>query len=175
MHRLINSWEGNHFGSVDAGLRGYKGRHNLAVICMEQKRYAEAVTHWQAAIREQPAFFPAWIGLGEVYAHTKQWDKLESHVQGLTRFGRRGEEESIYLLGLGKMHMGELSAARFRLNLGAEQFPKSLRIKRLLAEVTLKEGIDMTAAEKVLREIVELDPKDEQAKRTIESMEQKRS
>jgi len=129
-----------------------------------------------AAIEEEPAFLPAYVGLGELYAKTKKWDKLEAHALSLpARFGARGQEECELLLGLGKMHAGELSAARFRLNSAAAQFPKSLRIKRLLLEVTLKEGIDMLAAEQILSGILELDPNDEKAMTVADGLRQKRS
>ncbi len=175
LHRLINGGEDNHFASVDVGLRGYKARHNLAVICLAQQRFHEAEKHWHAAIEDEPAFFPAHVGLGELYAKSKKWDKLEAHVAELaSRFGVHGEEEGQYLLGLGKMHAGELSAARFRLNTAASRFPLSLRIRRLLAEVTLKEGVDMAAAENMLQEIVNLEPSDDKAKKVIEGIHHKR-
>jgi tetratricopeptide (TPR) repeat protein len=173
LHRLINGREDDHFSSVDAGLRGYKARHNLAVICVDQQRFSEAETHWCVAIQDEPAFIPAQLGLGEMYAKNKNWDKLEAHVQRLNQLGPRGEEVGQYLLGQGKMVAGELSAARFRLKTASTQFPKSLRIKRLLAEVTLKEGIDLPAAEQVLREILELDPNDEKAGKVIEGIQKK--
>jgi tetratricopeptide (TPR) repeat protein len=64
--RLLDSREGPHFASVDAGLRGYKARHNLAVLYQEQGRSAEAEAQWRAALAECPGFQPAWLGLGEV-------------------------------------------------------------------------------------------------------------
>jgi tetratricopeptide (TPR) repeat protein len=93
LHRLINGWEDNHFGSVDASVRGYKSRHNLATICQKQKRIAEAETHWKTAIQQEPAFLPAQVGLGELYAKSKQWDELEPHAAALAdRFGAYGDE-----------------------------------------------------------------------------------
>ena len=44
--------EEDHFGSVAAGLRGYKARHNLGMIYLEEKRYLEAEQQWQATIAE---------------------------------------------------------------------------------------------------------------------------
>ena len=174
LHRLIDGQEENHFCSIDVDLRGYKARHSLALICMEQKRFAEAETHWTASVREQPDFFPSHVGLGELYAKAKKWQKLETHAASLARFGPLGEEAHQFLLALGKMHKGELSDARSRLLRAAEQFPDSLRVKRLLAEVTLKEGVDMAAAEKILREILELDPSDRNAEKAIRSLQLKR-
>ena len=159
---------------MDVGLRGYKGRHSLAAICLEQKRYSEAETHWLSAIREEPAFLPAQLGLGKLYTQTKSWDALEAHANSLMRLGSQGEEARAFLLGLGQMHKGDRSTALRCLNSSAERFPNSLRIKRLLAQVTVQEGTDMNAAEKVLREILELDPKDDKARLAIESIQKKR-
>ncbi len=174
LHRLINGMEDNHFASVATGLRGYLARHNLAVICSEQKRYAEAETHWLTAIHEEPAFFQAHVGLGETYAKTKKWEKLEAVSAAIAKLGPHGEQESQYLLGLGKFHLGDLSTARFWLTAANDRFPGSLRIKRLLAEVTLKEGVDLAGAERFLREIVALDPNDERAKKAIADLGQRR-
>ena len=61
--QLIHRREGAHFGSLDTGLKGYKARHNLAVIYVEQGRLAEAEAQWRAALAEQPAFTAALTGL----------------------------------------------------------------------------------------------------------------
>jgi len=61
--RLLTAQEGAHFASLDTGLKGYKARHNLAVIYMEQGRLAEAEAQWRAALAEQPAFTAALTGL----------------------------------------------------------------------------------------------------------------
>ena len=65
--RLLQSHEDDHFASVDSGLRGYKARHNLAVLYQEQGRAAEAEAQWRAVVAERAGFAPAWHGLGEVY------------------------------------------------------------------------------------------------------------
>jgi len=49
-----------------APLCGYKVRHNLAQLELEEGNLAEAETHWRAALAEQPGFAPARVGLGEV-------------------------------------------------------------------------------------------------------------
>ena len=53
--RLLEAREGEHFASIDAGLRGHKARHNLAVLYTEQGRAAEAEAQWQAALAAVPA------------------------------------------------------------------------------------------------------------------------
>ncbi|MDB5313204.1 MAG: hypothetical protein JWO38_7406, partial [Gemmataceae bacterium] len=66
LRQLIGGREGAHFASVDTGLRGYKARHNLAVVLFEQGRLAEAGAEWRAAVAEAPTFLPARAGLAEV-------------------------------------------------------------------------------------------------------------
>ncbi len=55
-----------HFASIDTGLCGYKARHNLAILCLEEGDLAGAEGHWRAALHEQPGFAPARLGLREV-------------------------------------------------------------------------------------------------------------
>jgi hypothetical protein len=59
LQRLLERREGQHFASLDPGLRGYKARHNLAGLCRKLGRAAEAETQWRAALAESPHFPPA--------------------------------------------------------------------------------------------------------------------
>jgi hypothetical protein len=62
---------------VDAGLKGYKTRHNLAALYLQQGRMPEAEYQWRDALAERPDFVPAWLGLGEVYLGQQRWPELE--------------------------------------------------------------------------------------------------
>jgi glycosyltransferase involved in cell wall biosynthesis/Flp pilus assembly protein TadD len=64
---LLRPQSAEHFASIDTGLCGYKARHNLALMCLEEGDLAEAEAHWRAALAEQPGFAPARLGLGEVW------------------------------------------------------------------------------------------------------------
>ena len=68
------------FANGDDGLRGYKARHNLAVIYEETGRPAEAEAQWRAAVAENPQFTPGWLRLGELY--------LKQQTLGRTGSGR---------------------------------------------------------------------------------------
>ena len=72
------------FANGDDGLRGYKARHNLAVIYEETGRAAEAEAQWRAAVAENPQFTPGWLRLGELYLKQRRWDDLEAAAQGLS-------------------------------------------------------------------------------------------
>jgi glycosyltransferase involved in cell wall biosynthesis len=71
-----------YFASVDPGLRGYKARHLLGVVCWEQGRPGEAHAQWHAAVAERPDFLPAWIGLGEWALHFSH-DTVEEVARAL--------------------------------------------------------------------------------------------
>src|SRR5262249_10236080 len=60
--RLVEGRDGQHFASVDAGLRGYKTRHNLALAYLHLNRPVEAEEQWRRAAEEMPSFAPAWAG-----------------------------------------------------------------------------------------------------------------
>ena len=64
----------------DDGLRGYKARHNLALIYEETGRAAEAEAQWRTAVAENPQFTPGWLRLGELY--------LKQRPMGRTGSGR---------------------------------------------------------------------------------------
>ena len=81
--RLLGGSEKPHFASVDAGLRGFKARQNLAVLYQEQGRLAEAEAQWRAVARERPDFPPAWLGLAELYLGQQRWPELEEAVAHL--------------------------------------------------------------------------------------------
>jgi glycosyltransferase involved in cell wall biosynthesis len=74
---LLQPQRHDHFASVDTGLTGYKVRHNLAQIELEEGRLAEAERHWRAALAEQPGFVPARVGLAEVQAR-----RIQSRARG---------------------------------------------------------------------------------------------
>jgi hypothetical protein len=64
--RLLRARPAEHFASIDTGLSGYKARHNLAHLCLEEGDLLEAEEHLRAALAEQPGFLPARLGLREV-------------------------------------------------------------------------------------------------------------
>ncbi len=68
----------------DDALRGYKARHNLAVIYEETGRPAEAEAQWRAAVIENPHFSTGWLRLGELYLKQERWDDLEAAAGGLS-------------------------------------------------------------------------------------------
>ena len=70
--QVLDSKPGPHFASIDAGLRGYKARHNLAVVYHQQGRAGDAEAQWRRVTAERPDFLPGWLGLGETRAEARR-------------------------------------------------------------------------------------------------------
>ncbi len=109
--QLLQAQPGEHFASVDTGLRGYKARHNLAVLYHEQGRTTEAEAQWQAALAERPDFGAAWLGLGELYLGQQRWGELEQAARQPEESSRQGMEAAV-LRARGQLARQEFGAAR---------------------------------------------------------------
>jgi hypothetical protein len=53
-------------GGVDAGLAGYKTRHQLGLLYQEQGRNDLAEAQWRLALAERPDFSPAGVSLAQL-------------------------------------------------------------------------------------------------------------
>lgn len=165
--QCIEGNEKKHFGSVATGLRSFRARNHLALVYRDQDRLQEAESQWKTALEESPDYLPAALALCEFYVKQQNWSEAEKQVERLSALGNRGEEEAVVLKGLMQLRQGNVGAARLSLSLGACQFPQSLRIKRMFADSLLREGQNLIMAERVFREIIELDPNDERARNCL--------
>jgi tetratricopeptide (TPR) repeat protein len=164
--RLLHSSDGAHFASVDAGLRGYKARHNLATIYQEQGRLAEAEAQWRTAAAEAPGFSPAWLGIAEICLAERRWTDLEQTLQRLAA-NAGSEMEEAGLRARAHLARREFTNARQLLEETTSRFPKALWPRRILSHVLLQEGLDWEAAEQALKSILELAPDDAEARRNL--------
>jgi GT2 family glycosyltransferase/tetratricopeptide (TPR) repeat protein len=155
--RLLEGHDGPHFASVDAGLRGYKARHNLAVLYQEAGRTAEAEAQWRAALAGQPDLLPGWLGLAELFLGQGRWDELE-HVAGRLEDGLHAATEAAVLRARGALARQEFGAARTTLEAAIAAAPAAVWPRVLLSHVLLQEGRDWPAAERALRDVLALEP-----------------
>jgi len=162
--RLVDGTEdGDHFASFNPALRGHLGRCHLAQLLFDQKRYAEAEAQWRVALTEEPTLKHALLGLGDLYLQTKKWDLVEPLAQQLGE----GPDADV-LRGRVKLARKEFAAARWTLSEAAERFPKSVRARVYLSHALLQEGKDWGAAEQALRDVLNLDPQNVEAKNNLE-------
>ncbi len=148
--------------SGDPGLRGYITRHNLAVLYRDQNRQPEAEAHWRAVVAERPDFHPAWLGLGELYVaqgRRAELDEVLAHLQS------RPETwlEAAVLKAQKHLSAREFAAARSLLETTIARAPRALGPRIVLCRVLTQEGRDPIAAGKACRDVLALDPNNNEA------------
>jgi GT2 family glycosyltransferase/Tfp pilus assembly protein PilF len=124
---------------VDPGQRGYKARHNLAVVYRDQGRVTAAEEQWQAALREQPDYAGAWLGLAELYLVQERWDDVLQAARRLNA-APRGQLTSLLLLARLHVARGEFSQARRRLQEARQLDPKAPGVELVQAQLVAKES-----------------------------------
>ncbi|HEX4608393.1 MAG TPA: tetratricopeptide repeat protein [Urbifossiella sp.] len=154
------------YSGLDAGLRGYKARHNLAVLYRDQKRYAEAEAAWAAVVAEEPGFAPAWLGLGELYLARGRGDDVRRVLETLDR-AHPGAAETAVLRARWLAHGGDVPAARAALEGAVARAPRAAGPRLALARLLARDARDPAAAERVLRELLDLEPGHPEAERLL--------
>jgi tetratricopeptide (TPR) repeat protein len=170
--RLLGSREEPHFASVEVGLNTFIARHNLAAIYQEQGRSAEAEAQWRMALKEQPSYVPAWVGIAGLHLTRQEFGEIEVIIGNLEAL-QPGSVWNLFLRAQSHLARQEFSAARSALDKAISQSPQEVVLWILLSHALLKEGKDWLAAEKVLRKILELDPNNAEARGNLAILLQK--
>ena len=102
-------------------------------------------------------FEPAWMGLAELYLRRERWPELEYFLQNLEGKGLNPAKVG-WLRARGQVQRGEVAAARRTLGGVVAQDPRRSGPRVLLSQVLLQEGRDWAAAERALRDVLEIDP-----------------
>jgi tetratricopeptide (TPR) repeat protein len=163
--RLLTTKEGDHFASIDAGLRGYRARHLLALVCCRQGRLAEAEAQWRAAVAEQPGFVPGWLELAELLPELGRWTALEEVASKLEALQQ--PLAAALLRARGHLECREFDRAQQLLEQVIAQAPEALSPRVILSHVLLQEGRDWRTAERALRDILTLEPNHAEARHNL--------
>jgi tetratricopeptide (TPR) repeat protein len=155
-----------HFASVDADLRGWKARQQLALLYRAWGRAAEAEAQWRQVLAEQPHCGPAWLGLGELCLAQGRWDELEAAAAQLGN-GAGAPVEAAVLRARGHLARRAFAAARQLLEETIAQAPEAVWPRLLLTHVLLQEDRDPGAAEGALRALLERVPGQAEAWRNL--------
>ncbi len=166
--RVLATKPGPHFASVDAGLRGYKGRHNLAVVYHQRGRAKDAEAQWRLVVAERPDFLPGWLGLGETALKQGGGPLLEEAARRLDALPGAGPLEAALLRGRDLLARREFDAARALLEGAAARFPKEVAPRVVLTHVLLRQGADPDAAERALRDVLSLAPDHAEARHNLD-------
>jgi GT2 family glycosyltransferase/tetratricopeptide (TPR) repeat protein len=172
--RILQSREGPHFASLDIGLATFKARHNLAVLYSEDGRTTEAEAQWRSAVKESPTYFPAWLGLVEMYLGQRRFAEAQRMTQQVENHYPDKPWGAI-LSARSLLAQQDFESASNILEQVGAKFPYELTIWLILGNALLATGKDLGRAEEVLRKIVELDPANSAARRNLTALEKTRS
>jgi glycosyltransferase involved in cell wall biosynthesis/thioredoxin-like negative regulator of GroEL len=156
----------NPVGTESAGIRGHLARHNLALLCFHQKRFAEAEAHWHAALTERPDFSAAWFGLSDLWVAQGRLDELERTAERLAADPARATEAAL-LRGRARMAAQDFTGTRRVLEQAVRDAPQAVAPRLLLAHALVQEGQDWAALEQVSRDILTLVPSHGQARELL--------
>jgi thioredoxin-like negative regulator of GroEL len=168
--KLIDGSEGPHFASVDTSLRAVKGRHNLAVLLLDQNRLSEAEGVWRAALVHDPEFLPAQVGLGEVYVKAGNVAGLERQVAMLEAMGEAGAAEAAVLQARWKSAQGDHAGAVAVLEAAIARMPQALGLRVALSHIHIGANSPPESLEAAFKGVLELDPHNDQARRNLEAL-----
>jgi GT2 family glycosyltransferase/2-polyprenyl-3-methyl-5-hydroxy-6-metoxy-1,4-benzoquinol methylase/tetratricopeptide (TPR) repeat protein len=70
-----------YFASMDRGIRGFKARHNLALVYEALHELEKAESQWREVVAEEPTYRAGWRGLGEVLLRQGKLGAAETAVR----------------------------------------------------------------------------------------------
>jgi tetratricopeptide (TPR) repeat protein len=165
LRRVLELPEGDHFASVDAGVRSYKARQNLGVVYRDLGRHADAEAEWRKVVAERPDFLPGWQALGELMLAQRRWEDLEAVACAISDTGSAADAAA--LRALGHLARREFEQARVLLEAAIVAAPDALAPRVVLSHVLLQEGRDPAAAERTLLGILERAPNHAEARKNL--------
>lgn len=145
-----------HFSSIDRGLRGYKTRHNLALVYEDFRQHSLAEEQWRMMIAEMPSYRFGWYGLVNNLILQSKFDRASRELELMASQSGLAIDGCQLRSQLAKAK-GDLRGARQELERGlkAEATNQSLldQLCKLLFEFGQPEE-----TESRLRELITLDP-----------------
>jgi glycosyltransferase involved in cell wall biosynthesis len=174
LRRLLDTPPADYIAvAVDPELRGVKARFNLGVVCRDVGRPAEAEAEWKRVVAEKPDFTEAWIGLADLYLSQARHAEAEALLRQLRGDpARAAEADSVEARLL--LARGDVAGARRTFEQAIARAPQSVGPMLALVQVILAEGKDMAAAEKVVQDILALEPNNTQARMHLETIRRRR-
>jgi tetratricopeptide (TPR) repeat protein len=167
LERLVKVKPGQHFASVDTGMAGYLGRHNLAVVCAALSDWPAAESHCRAALADRPDYLPSLVVLGDVYLKQNRLTETESLIPRLSAIPG-GAAEAQALRARKHLAAREFTPARQSIEELIARQPEAVWPRVLLTHILLQEGRDWPAAEKSLRDVLALDPNHPEARQNLQ-------
>jgi tetratricopeptide (TPR) repeat protein len=158
---LLETDEGCHFKSVVWGLRGFKGRHNLALAYQELGDWDRAEEQWRLVVRETPRYRPGWRGLGEALLRMgKVKEALDLAAKLRADSMLRGEGLVLEVKALAAQ--GEVRTAWAAVEQAEREAPGDVEAHQALCQHLFEAG-DLLQARRALEKLVQRAPEDASA------------
>jgi glycosyltransferase involved in cell wall biosynthesis/predicted Zn-dependent protease len=164
--QILRTPRGDHFESLNVGIRGYLTRYNLATAYRDVGRLAECEAQFRAILAEVPDYQPAWISLGELYVTQQRWSDIETLARQVESLSG-GKLDAELLRARALLGRQEYAEAQARSRQLAAEYPTALEPLVYLSHAYLQEGRDWDAAEKAILAILALDPSNQQARNNL--------
>lgn len=156
--RVLEEQVERHFMSVDAGIAGYKARHNLAIVYEDMGRLGDAEQQWRMITEECPDYCHGWRGLGGALVKGGNTDAAELLIESLKAKPARRIEGHLLAARLAE-HNDDVATARLELDAAIEVDTDNLDARNELCRLLYERG-DAGDAAIALERLVEISPDD---------------
>jgi Flp pilus assembly protein TadD len=155
---LLATEEEPHFGSVVHGIKGFKARHNLALVHEDMGDWGAAEEQWRLVVAEAPRYRPGWRGLGAVLLRQGKVGEARTLAERLSA-DRDLRCEGLVLQAHAAIAAGDSGTAAAALECAAKEFPADAVAAQALARFQFEHG-EPSAAAAALQDLVRRDPGD---------------
>jgi Flp pilus assembly protein TadD len=167
MERVLDSREGDHFRSIAVGLDSFKARHKLGTYYKEAGRSADAERQWRVALEEHPAFTPSRLLLGDLFRAQGRWQELTEVMEVLERRSQTLLDAALFR-GRWQLAQRRFDEARKAFEDLCTRYPTATGPWIFLSHTLLQKDSDPQAAQRALTKVLELDPRNAEARHNLE-------
>jgi glycosyltransferase involved in cell wall biosynthesis len=159
---------------MDPELPKARARHNLAIVYRRLGLEQKAEEQLDLILELSPQFEPGWLALLELYLEQKRQSDAQELLKRLSRNPARSTIEPALLARL-SVFKRDIAGARRLLEDALSQNPKAIWLRILFADILLRLANDDHGAELQLREILAIAPNEQQSRRKLTMLLEKRA
>ncbi len=160
--QLLEGREERHFSSVDHGIKGFKARHNLALVYEDMDDLPRAEEQWRQVVAEAPTYRLGWRGLGDVLLRQSKLELLEAALKTMPPDDMLPDPvfaERLILQGHLAVARENLPEAKLLLQQAVDQHSADLDAHHALCRFLFEHG-QFPEAETALTNLLNLTPDD---------------